>query len=85
MGEITGAIIYAADAASKQVKSTVNAIINGDPQVIEVLLDTIEKVVAIAHGVFNTISESIGKVLEALSLERYPNGLNRGIPESVEV
>jgi hypothetical protein len=70
--KVQSAIVFAADAASKTANSIVTVLVEGAKGIvsrtIEFALDAIEKVVAVAQGVFNTISESIGKVLEALSL-----------------
>ena len=68
VGKVKDALVYAADLVSTTAQSLVTAVIDGIEYTISVALDGIEKVVAIAQGVFNTVAQSIGKVLEALSL-----------------
>lgn len=70
--KVTNAIVYAAkmidETAKDVVKTVVTAVVNGIERTMDFIIDTIEHAISLVHAIFNEIADSIGKVIEALSL-----------------
>ncbi|MEZ2337529.1 hypothetical protein AB6735_17925 [Mucilaginibacter sp. RCC_168] len=60
---ISDAIVYTA----KKVQARISAIINNIEHTIDLVIDTLEKAILVAQGIFNTIAGAINKVIEMFS------------------